>query len=158
MSLACSVLLTLLCFFHDTAPTEIYTLSLHDALPIYLLWLIHRSRQSDGTARSLGSFESGSASGMGMVLAGESPRALQSRVVRRRRQALGSNAKASLVERNYAKMGRQRRAGLQGRFQAQGSHGPVHYESGRRRADLCAAWSLRRWTFPGTLRTHRKSD
>src|SRR5947207_10695704 len=22
-------------FFHDTAPTEIYTLSLHDALPIY---------------------------------------------------------------------------------------------------------------------------
>src|SRR5947208_14944350 len=23
-------------FFHDTAPTEIYTLSLHDALPIYL--------------------------------------------------------------------------------------------------------------------------
>src|SRR5690606_40910551 len=23
-------------FFHDTAPTEIYTLSLHDALPIYV--------------------------------------------------------------------------------------------------------------------------
>src|SRR5436305_7552088 len=23
-------------FFHDTAPTEIYTLSLHDALPIFL--------------------------------------------------------------------------------------------------------------------------
>src|SRR3712207_7418840 len=25
-------------FFNDTATTEIYTLSLHDALPIYLLW------------------------------------------------------------------------------------------------------------------------
>src|SRR2546430_13868239 len=29
-------------FFNDTATTEIYTLSLHDALPIYvLLWRIH---------------------------------------------------------------------------------------------------------------------
>src|ERR1039457_3214921 len=26
----------LFCFFNDTAPTEIYTLPLHDALPIYL--------------------------------------------------------------------------------------------------------------------------
>src|SRR5438105_6252188 len=25
-------------FFHDTATTEIYTLSLHDALPIFLNW------------------------------------------------------------------------------------------------------------------------
>src|SRR2546429_2221864 len=25
-------------FFNDTATTEIYTLSLHDALPIFLLW------------------------------------------------------------------------------------------------------------------------
>src|SRR3712207_7283032 len=25
-------------FFNDTATTEIYTLSLHDALPIYMLW------------------------------------------------------------------------------------------------------------------------
>src|ERR1035441_9209452 len=27
-------------FFNDTAPTDIYTLSLHDALPIYRSWLI----------------------------------------------------------------------------------------------------------------------
>src|SRR3712207_7415759 len=27
----------ILCFFNDTATTEIYTLSLHDALPIYLI-------------------------------------------------------------------------------------------------------------------------
>src|SRR6202012_6276774 len=33
-------------FFNDTATTEIYTLSLHDALPI---WLCH----ADATARSL---------------------------------------------------------------------------------------------------------
>src|SRR2546426_9170618 len=33
-------------FFNDTATTEIYTLSLHDALPIYL----HRSDFADGDA------------------------------------------------------------------------------------------------------------
>src|SRR2546428_3367008 len=27
-------------FFNDTATTEIYTLSLHDALPIYLAWVV----------------------------------------------------------------------------------------------------------------------
>src|ERR1017187_11027426 len=31
-------------FFNDTATTEIYTLSLHDALPIYLTPVIRRSR------------------------------------------------------------------------------------------------------------------
>src|ERR1035438_7137330 len=34
-----------LCFFNDTATTEIYTLSLHDALPIYIV---------DGAAAALG--------------------------------------------------------------------------------------------------------
>ena len=36
-------------FFNDTATTEIYTLSLHDALPIWLLFLVdirHQRRQS----------------------------------------------------------------------------------------------------------------
>src|SRR5262245_66066206 len=28
------------CFFHDTATTEIYTLSLHDALPILVVWFL----------------------------------------------------------------------------------------------------------------------
>src|SRR2546430_13105119 len=31
-------------FFNDTATTEIYTLSLHDALPIYALWGAHTQR------------------------------------------------------------------------------------------------------------------
>src|SRR2546421_8867556 len=31
-------------FFNDTATTEIYTLSLHDALPIYILFHLPRSR------------------------------------------------------------------------------------------------------------------
>src|SRR3712207_7218915 len=35
MSVACSLFLFFF-FFNDTATTEIYTLSLHDALPIYL--------------------------------------------------------------------------------------------------------------------------
>src|SRR5258708_38974697 len=29
-------------FFNDTATTEIYTLSLHDALPIFYLFLMHK--------------------------------------------------------------------------------------------------------------------
>src|SRR5256885_12533087 len=33
-------------FFNDTATTEIYTLSLHDALPIYLLCLHFRKKSS----------------------------------------------------------------------------------------------------------------
>src|SRR5436305_11974575 len=35
----CRVLCFLLFFFNDTATTEIYTLSLHDALPIFLFHL-----------------------------------------------------------------------------------------------------------------------
>src|SRR5260370_1337993 len=77
------------------------------------LRFINRSRQSDGARRSLGSFGSGHTSWLGLVLAGESARTVQPRVVRRGRQALGSNEKASLVERRPAKMGRQRRARLQ---------------------------------------------
>jgi len=78
-----------------------------------LLRLVHGSGQSDGATRSLGSFGSGFASRLGLVLAGESPRTLQPRVVRRGRQTLGSDEKASLVEREHAKMGGQRRARLQ---------------------------------------------
>src|SRR2546430_13183602 len=33
---ACAAVCSLFFFFNDTATTEIYTLSLHDALPIYL--------------------------------------------------------------------------------------------------------------------------
>src|SRR5256885_6938416 len=35
----CLLLLSFFFFFNDTATTEIYTLSLHDALPIYRYWL-----------------------------------------------------------------------------------------------------------------------
>src|SRR5467141_4695758 len=55
-----------------------------------LLRLIHRGRQSDGATRSFGPLKFGHTSWLGLVLAGESPRALQPRVVRRGRQALGS--------------------------------------------------------------------
>src|SRR5258706_228186 len=37
-------------FFNDTATTEIYTLSLHDALPIY----VERGRAGAGIARNIG--------------------------------------------------------------------------------------------------------
>src|SRR2546430_12483100 len=39
-------------FFNDTATTEIYTLSLHDALPIYLSHPRPQVRQGDAAAES----------------------------------------------------------------------------------------------------------
>ena len=38
-------------FFNDTATTEIYTLSLHDALPISLLQVCLRAAESAGTGK-----------------------------------------------------------------------------------------------------------
>src|SRR5256885_17230321 len=35
-------------FFNDTATTEIYTLSLHDALPISVAWMPHRGASIPG--------------------------------------------------------------------------------------------------------------
>src|SRR3712207_7282424 len=40
-------------FFNDTATTEIYTLSLHDALPIYMGRRIVRTRLSRGHSHAL---------------------------------------------------------------------------------------------------------
>src|SRR3712207_8436135 len=40
-------------FFNDTATTEIYTLSLHDALPISARVRLHRQRAEGGGARNL---------------------------------------------------------------------------------------------------------
>src|SRR5438132_7139345 len=45
----CSSLFFLFFFFNDTPPTEIYTLSLHDALPIFGGW---RHRLPDPRARA----------------------------------------------------------------------------------------------------------
>src|SRR3712207_8141321 len=39
-------------FFNDTATTEIYTLSLHDALPILFRWLIAAPENSSSDRRS----------------------------------------------------------------------------------------------------------
>src|SRR5438270_9264877 len=38
-------------FFNDTAPTEIYTLSLHDALPIFTPWKLEGPETGGPTAR-----------------------------------------------------------------------------------------------------------
>src|SRR3712207_4956853 len=46
----CDVVLDFIFFFNDTATTEIYTLSLHDALPIY------EARANSSTARHLASY------------------------------------------------------------------------------------------------------
>src|ERR1041385_3903870 len=49
-----SALLFFFCFFNDTATTEIYTLSLHDALPIWLesleTWLARRAGSEENRA------------------------------------------------------------------------------------------------------------
>src|SRR5256885_7646874 len=39
VSMQSSISCSLFFFFNDTATTEIYTLSLHDALPIYQAWI-----------------------------------------------------------------------------------------------------------------------
>ena len=46
--LVCRLLLEKTFFFNDTATTEIYTLSLHDALPILLKSLLSKSRSRMG--------------------------------------------------------------------------------------------------------------
>ena len=40
-------------FFNDTATTEIYTLSLHDALPIYTPFLTHKVQMTKLTYYSI---------------------------------------------------------------------------------------------------------
>src|SRR5260370_7686012 len=94
-----------------------------------LFRVVHGSRKSDRAARSLGPLGSGHTSWMGLVLACEPARTLQSRVVRRGRNTLGSLAKTSLVEREHSKMGGQRWAGLQSRLHAQHSPAPIHHKS-----------------------------
>ena len=54
------------------------------------------------------------------------------------------------------KLGRQRRAGFQSGLAAQGSHGAVHHESGRRRAPVRAAGGVRRRAVPRALRADRE--
>ena len=44
-------------FFNDTATTEIYTLSLHDALPIYLVKLEGGVAEHDGMTGVVASLE-----------------------------------------------------------------------------------------------------
>src|SRR2546430_14625177 len=51
---------TLFFFFNDTATTEIYTLSLHDALPISLVAAAARASTTAITKRALLSFLKGS--------------------------------------------------------------------------------------------------
>src|SRR5437870_12202868 len=46
-------LLFLSFFFNDTAPTEIYTLSLHDALPIYEKWFLENEKTVTQFCRKL---------------------------------------------------------------------------------------------------------
>src|SRR2546429_9728203 len=41
-------------FFNDTATTEIYTLSLHDALPIFQAWLIEHCGRTGADLRRAG--------------------------------------------------------------------------------------------------------
>src|SRR5260221_14626079 len=49
---------SLLFFFNDTATTEIYTLSLHDALPISWRWS-PKGRRARGSCRAPASFPTG---------------------------------------------------------------------------------------------------
>src|SRR5207237_1071416 len=71
------------------------------------------------------------------------PRNVQPRLVRSVRQALGRRAAPNLVERSGRPVGRQRCAGLQGRFEAVRSHGTLHHESRRNRPAVRASRRIR---------------
>src|SRR3712207_9393739 len=53
MSTVNMIVMCYVCFFNDTATTEIYTLSLHDALPIFshanIVSIFDRGESEDGT-------------------------------------------------------------------------------------------------------------
>src|SRR3712207_9516874 len=55
------------CFFNDTATTEIYTLSLHDALPIFCAWCRCRSAALLGCPR-ISATSAGPTSRSGVVI------------------------------------------------------------------------------------------
>src|SRR3712207_7713306 len=72
-------------FFNDTATTEIYTLSLHDALPIYL-----RERSSDGVVDGPESHDTAD-----LPIAGRERR-------RRHRGGLGRDRKSTRLNSSHA--------------------------------------------------------
>ncbi len=113
-----------------------------------LLRELDRGREPTGASRHRRSVRPGHLPELGMVVAGESPRALQPRVLRSVGKAVGCDPQAGLVERGCATLGGQRCARLQTRFAPQGPHGPVHHDRRRRRPDLCAFGRVRRWPFP----------
>ena len=104
----------------------------HRLRQLALLRLLDRGRQPDGAPGDGGPVGPRHLSELGLVVAGQPPRALQPRLLRSGRQAVGPRAAAGLVERGGAEVGRQRRARLQGGLPAEGPHGAVHHE--RRRA------------------------
>ena len=79
----------------------------HTLRQLALLRIMDRSRRHDSAPRDRRSVRPRHLSQLGMVVAGESPRALQPRLVRSRRQTLGSFAPPGLVGRSQAKLGRQ---------------------------------------------------
>src|SRR3712207_8575991 len=52
------ILLCLFFFFNDTATTEIYTLSLHDALPIFTTWMPSVMASEPDSMRSMSKMSS----------------------------------------------------------------------------------------------------
>ena len=72
-------------------------------LDLFGLWT--EAGIADQPARHGRSFRAGDLSELGVVVAGESPGSLQPRVVRSRRQAVGSVAQAGLVERGMRRSG-----------------------------------------------------
>ena len=100
---------------------------------------LDRGREPAGPPRHRRSVRPGRLSELGMVVAGQSPRAIQPRVLRSGGQALGSDAQTGLVERKDPALGGRRRARLQARLAPEGPYGAVHHEPGRRRPHLRAA-------------------
>ncbi len=117
-----------------------------------VLRLVDGSWPDDATPWHRRSFRSGYLSELGLVVAGESARAVQPRLLRSHRQALRSHAAAGVVECGHGQVGGQRRSRLQARFQAGRAHGAVHHESGGRGTPFCSAGRNGRWSDSRVLR------
>src|SRR3712207_6895860 len=83
-------------FFNDTATTEIYTLSLHDALPIYsALGRLFTVDPQSGVARAIDLGGASVSNGDGILLSGQTLYVVRNRIDRKSTRLNSSHANIS---------------------------------------------------------------
>src|SRR5262249_32878553 len=119
----------------------------YDVRQLDLLRNVDRGRVASAAPRDRRSVGIRNLSQLGVVLAGQSSRSLQSRILRSWWKTLGFGAQAGLVERSATNMGWKRCPGFKPRFQPKGSLGAVNHESGGSGTFVCSDRSPSRWAI-----------